>query len=67
MATLLPEPGFSPREVERICGLSEKYAYKLIKSGKLEAYLDCAGGLKVHPHEVYSYLKKRDKRRTWKN
>ena len=61
MATLLPEPGYSPREVERICGLSEKYAYKLIRSGELEAYLDCVGNLKVHPHEVYRYLKNRER------
>lgn len=53
MATLLPEPGYSPREVERICGLSEKYAYRLIKSGELEAYLSCVGDLRVHPHEVW--------------
>jgi len=59
MALLLPECGYSPREVERICGLSEKYAYRLIKNGELEAFLDCAGNLKVHPHEVYRYIKNR--------
>jgi hypothetical protein len=36
MQMMLPEAGFSAREVERILGLSPKYSYKLIKSGKLE-------------------------------
>jgi hypothetical protein len=59
MKMLLPEAGFSPREVEKICGLSPKYAYKLIKLGKLDAFVDCVGQLKVHPYELYRYLRER--------
>jgi len=55
----LPECGYSPREVERICRLSPKYSYKLIKNGTIEAFLDCVGNLKVRPCEVYRYLKER--------
>jgi hypothetical protein len=60
MPMMLPEVGYSPREVERILGLSPKYSYKLIKSGKLEAFLDCVGQLKVHPYELYRYLRERE-------
>jgi predicted site-specific integrase-resolvase len=60
MQMVLPEAGFSPREVDRILGLSDKFSYKLIKSGKLEAFVDCVGNLKVHPYEVYRYLRERE-------
>jgi len=56
MPMMLPEAGFSLREVENIVGLSPKYSYKLIRSGKLKAFVDCVGNLKVHPYEVYRYL-----------
>jgi predicted site-specific integrase-resolvase len=56
----LPECGYSPREVERICGLSPKYSYRLIRNGTIEAFLDCVGNLKVHPHELYRYMKERE-------
>jgi predicted site-specific integrase-resolvase len=55
MQMMLPEAGFSPREVERMLGLSPKYSYKLIRSGKLKAFVECVGNLKVHPYEVYRY------------
>ena len=57
MQTMLPEAGFTLREVEKMVGLSPKYSYKLIRSGKLEAFVDCVGQLKVHPYELYRYLK----------
>ena len=57
MPMMLPEAGFSLREVEKIVGLSPKYSYKLIKAGKLEAFVDCVGQLKVHPYELYRYLR----------
>jgi predicted site-specific integrase-resolvase len=60
MQMKLPEAGYSPREVEKIVGLSPKYSYKLIKSGKLEAFVDCVGNLKVHPYEVYRYLREKE-------
>ncbi len=60
MMKKLPEAGYSPREVEKIVGLSPKYSYKLIKSGKLEAFVDSVGQLKVHPYEVYRYLRERE-------
>jgi predicted site-specific integrase-resolvase len=60
MQMMLPEAGFSPREVERILGLSPKYSYKLIKSGKLHAFVDCVGQLMVHPYELYRYLRQRE-------
>ncbi len=62
MAILLPEAGYSPREVELICGVSYKYAYQLIRLGKLEAFTDSAGMVKVYPHSVYLYLREREKR-----
>jgi predicted site-specific integrase-resolvase len=61
MQMKLPEAGYSPREVEKIVGLSPKYSYKLIKSGKLDAFVDCVGNLKVHPYEVYRYLRERER------
>jgi predicted site-specific integrase-resolvase len=61
MPMMLPQAGFSPREVEKIVGLSSKYSYKLIKSGKLEAFVDCVGNLKVHPYEVYRYLREKER------
>ena len=42
--------------MERILDLSPKYSYKLIRSGKLKAFVDCVGNLKVHPYEVYRFL-----------
>jgi predicted site-specific integrase-resolvase len=60
MQTMLPDAGYSPREVEKIVGLSPKYSYKLIKSGKLDAFVDCMGNLKVHPYEVYRYLREKE-------
>jgi predicted site-specific integrase-resolvase len=63
MQTMLPDAGYSPREVEKIVGLSPKYSYKLIKSGKLEAFVDCVGNLKVQPYEVYRYLRESERKR----
>ena len=60
MKLMLPEAGFSPREVDRILGISPKYSYKLIRNGTLEAFLDCVGNLKIHPYELYRYLKERE-------
>jgi hypothetical protein len=60
MPMMLPDAGFSPREVEKICGLSPKYAYKLIKARKLEAFVNCVGELRVHPYELYRFLRERE-------
>jgi predicted site-specific integrase-resolvase len=59
MNTALPDVGYTPREVERILGLSPKYSYRLIKSGEIEAFVDCVGSLKVHQFEVYRLLRER--------
>lgn len=54
--TGLPPVGYSIAEVERILGLPQKVAYRLIREGKLNAFRDSTGRLKVHQYQVLKYM-----------
>ena len=53
----LPPCGYGIPEVERILGIPTKTGYRLVKDGRLQAFVDCTGKLKVSPYEVYAYMK----------
>lgn len=50
-------PGYTVREAEKLLNIPERTGYRLIQSGKLEAYQDVAGKLRVPYGELYSYMK----------
>lgn len=52
----LPPVGYSPLEVEKILGLAHKRSYALIREGKLAAFLDSTGRLKVSPYHLMKYI-----------
>ena len=54
--TALPTVGYSIPEVERILGLPQKSGYRLVSKGKLRAYTDTTGRLKVHQYELWKYM-----------
>jgi predicted site-specific integrase-resolvase len=56
----LPPVGYGIPEVERILGIPPKTGYRLVKEGKLEAFVDSTGKLRVSPYEVYSYIKRKE-------
>jgi predicted site-specific integrase-resolvase len=53
----LPPVGYGIPEVERILGIPMKTGYKLVKEGKLEAFVDSTGKLRVSPYVLYAYMK----------
>jgi hypothetical protein len=55
----LPPVGYSIPECERILGIPIKTGYKLVKDGKLEAFVDSTGKLRVSPYVLYAYMKER--------
>lgn len=57
--TGLPPVGYSIPEVEHILSLPQKSAYRLIKEGKLNAFLDSTGRLKVHQYQVLKYMEEK--------
>ncbi len=60
MEVVLPQAGYSIAEVERILGIPTKTGYRLLKSGKLSAYVDSSGQLRVSQMELYAYMKTLD-------
>ena len=60
MVTETRTPGWTIREVELLLGLSPKYAYKLIRRGRLRAYVACDGSLRVSPYELHHYIRQRE-------
>ncbi len=54
--TALPPAGYGIAEVERILGIPRKTGYKLVKDGKLQAFVSTDGALRVHPFEIYRYI-----------
>ena len=58
----LPPCGYGIQEVEKILGIPTKTGYRLVRNGKLEAFVDSTGKLKVSPYEVYRYLKEKEVR-----
>ena len=53
----MPPVGYSITEVEKILGIPTKTGYRLVKDGKLAAFVDSTGKLKVSPYVLYSYMK----------
>ena len=53
----LPTAGFTLPAAAKVIGCHEKSVYRLVKSGKLAAYVDSTGRLMVSKEELYSYLK----------
>lgn len=53
IATELPQAGYTVRESEKLLGVSSKYLYKLVREGKVSAYSDSVGQLRISPFEVY--------------
>lgn len=56
----LPTSGYTLPSASRIIGCHEKQIYRLVKDGRLEAYVGTDGRLMVSKEELYSYLKKRE-------
>ena len=55
--TAMPPLGYSISEVERILGIPTKTGYRLVREGKLDAFVDSTGKLKVSPYVLYSYMR----------
>ncbi len=52
----LPPVGYSIAEVEKVLELPHKRAYALIREGKIEAFVDQTGRLKVSPYHLMKYI-----------
>lgn len=52
----LPPVGYSIAEVEKILGLPNKRAYALVREGRIEAFVDQTGRLKVSPYHLMKYI-----------
>lgn len=61
MDTSMEIPGYTVREVEQRLGLPRRIGYKLIKDGKIQAFRDCTGRLRVPILEVYAFEKNQSK------
>jgi hypothetical protein len=53
-------PGYSVPEFEDMAGLAEKMAYREIRLGRIQAYKDRTGQMRIHPWEVFHYLRSRE-------
>lgn len=60
MRIALPEVGYSIPEVEHILRIPAKTGYRLLKNGKLDAYVDSVGQLRVSQLDLYAYMKTLD-------
>jgi hypothetical protein len=58
MLKKIPEPGFSPREVEIILSLSLKRGYQLVREHQIDAYKSVDGSIKITRDEVIRYQRK---------
>ncbi len=52
----LPPVGYSPLEVEKILGLAHKRSYALIREGRINAFVDQTGRLKISPYQIMKYI-----------
>lgn len=52
----LPPVGYSIAEVEKVLGLPHKRAYALVREGRIEAFVDQTGRLKVSPYHLMKYI-----------
>jgi excisionase family DNA binding protein len=62
IAVELPPVGYTIREAEQILGMSEKYLYRLIRQGKVSAYLDSVNQLRISREEVYALMREKEAR-----
>jgi hypothetical protein len=53
-------PGFTLKEYESLAGVPHKDGYRLVKLGRVEAYRDSEGQLRISPFEAYRYVKNRE-------
>ena len=51
----LPVPAYTVPEFEQLFGIPTKGAYQLIRKGKLRAFKDSAGQLRISLEEAYRY------------
>ncbi len=56
----LPMAGYTLPAAAKVIGCHEKHIYKLVRSGKLGAYVDATGRLMISREELYSYLRNKD-------
>jgi predicted site-specific integrase-resolvase len=57
---MLPQTGYGIAEVEKILGIPTKAGYRLVKEGKLDAFVNTTGQLRVSPYELYAYMKSKE-------
>ncbi len=53
----MPQTGLSVIQAERLLGLPRRVGYRKIKQGKLRAFRDDQGLVKIAPEEIYRYLR----------
>lgn len=56
----LPQATYTAPEAGKLLGLSEKQIYKVIRRGDIEAEYDAQGRMRVHPHELYRYMRSKN-------
>ncbi len=54
---VLPPSGYSIAEIEKILQLPHRVGYHHIKDGRLKAFRDVTGKLKVTPEDLWHYMK----------
>ena len=59
-AEQLPLCGYGVAEVERILRIPRRSGYYLIQTGRLRAFNDSTGALKVSPVELLYYIRSRE-------
>jgi excisionase family DNA binding protein len=58
-AVELPPTGYTMREAGNKLGLSEKYLDRLVRDGKIDAYVDGVGQMRVSREDLYRVLRER--------
>ena len=57
IAPSLPQVGLSVAQASKLIGVSRYRGYELIHKGKLRAFKDEQGLIKVAPEEIHRYLR----------
>lgn len=55
-------PGWTLPEFEAMASLPKKTSYREVKLGRVEAYRDSQGRMRISPFEAYAYIKNRDRK-----
>lgn len=53
-------PGWTLPEFERRASLAKKTGYREVKLGRIEAYRDSEGRMRISPFEAYAYIKNKE-------